>query len=413
MSSSETNTSEVYDPCDYILCGSNLRGSGSTTEELTLKKCGGCSLARYCSRECQKSDWQTHKVWCHTHKATKPEDGDNWRRLHRRLYAWRRTQFNAIKDAFLACMELTRNRNVHRTAALSLVVSYKPRSTTPTCMRVQQIEVLDYMNAATRPYAPVRLEYERQLTTQRHSRTFYGAGMVIVRIQHVADVEGETAYAIPIPITAADASMIFKFADWGETLLALRLLKGTYLEPESDVKAHDMVVWMLRRNLSRNLEAPQKWAWTREDEGGDIVSYANRTSSPQMSLPNRLHEAEPYFRKLLALPDAAQKLERSSWLLFVFGDCLASIPGKEEEALEVFRRAQQHPTKNDFDELKSQGYISRMLRRMNRVTEAVELENTAAYVFSPGSRHTRFKLPRPKSMSYYATLTILMRRIIF
>ncbi|KAF5325093.1 hypothetical protein D9619_010016 [Psilocybe cf. subviscida] len=29
-----------------------------------LSKCGGCKIAQYCSRECQKADWQKHKDQC-------------------------------------------------------------------------------------------------------------------------------------------------------------------------------------------------------------------------------------------------------------------------------------------------------------------------------------------------------------
>ncbi|RPD64075.1 hypothetical protein L226DRAFT_559412 [Lentinus tigrinus ALCF2SS1-7] len=31
-----------------------------------LRKCGGCSLAVYCSKECQRKAWPTHKSWCRT-----------------------------------------------------------------------------------------------------------------------------------------------------------------------------------------------------------------------------------------------------------------------------------------------------------------------------------------------------------
>lgn len=33
-------------------------------EELIVKRCSGCSTAFYCSSECQKLDWKTHKIIC-------------------------------------------------------------------------------------------------------------------------------------------------------------------------------------------------------------------------------------------------------------------------------------------------------------------------------------------------------------
>ena len=35
-----------------------------------LKKCSQCNCARYCSAQCQKSDWVLHKVSCQAPKAS-------------------------------------------------------------------------------------------------------------------------------------------------------------------------------------------------------------------------------------------------------------------------------------------------------------------------------------------------------
>ncbi|KAF7798054.1 hypothetical protein EIP86_009266 [Pleurotus ostreatoroseus] len=210
MSSADEHTAETWDPCDYILCDSNLRSTGNASEDVNLKKCAGCSMARYCSRDCQKNDWQSHKVWCHTHKAKGPEDGDNWRRLHRRLYAWRRTHFQTLKDAFLAVLDLHNNWKANHAFAVGLFVLYKPHNSAPTCLQIQRVQALSYESADAHSYAVARAEYEAQLA-QRDPRAFYGAGMVVLRIRHAADAEGETSYAVPIPIKAAESSVTPKY----------------------------------------------------------------------------------------------------------------------------------------------------------------------------------------------------------
>ena len=43
----------------------------------TSTKCGGCGVARYCSRECQKKDWPRHKTKCSLLKAAREGKGSN------------------------------------------------------------------------------------------------------------------------------------------------------------------------------------------------------------------------------------------------------------------------------------------------------------------------------------------------
>ncbi|KAJ7209446.1 hypothetical protein B0H12DRAFT_1157890 [Mycena haematopus] len=37
-----------------------------TVRRVDLRRCAGCGVVRYCSRECQKAHWKTHKVDCLT-----------------------------------------------------------------------------------------------------------------------------------------------------------------------------------------------------------------------------------------------------------------------------------------------------------------------------------------------------------
>ena len=51
--STETSYTQIS-RTDCFLCG-----KGNCT-----KKCGGCNVARYCSRKCQEAHWKSHKSGC-------------------------------------------------------------------------------------------------------------------------------------------------------------------------------------------------------------------------------------------------------------------------------------------------------------------------------------------------------------
>ena len=33
-------------------------------DKIGIKNCGGCKIAKYCGRQCQKNDWKKHKIAC-------------------------------------------------------------------------------------------------------------------------------------------------------------------------------------------------------------------------------------------------------------------------------------------------------------------------------------------------------------
>jgi len=47
-----------------------------------LSKCSSCNVVHYCSKECQKGDWKTHKEYCKSCQEGSKED----KKKHRELY---------------------------------------------------------------------------------------------------------------------------------------------------------------------------------------------------------------------------------------------------------------------------------------------------------------------------------------
>ena len=41
----------------------------------TLKRCNGCRLVDYCSKECQKNNWSKHKHFCNMVQGKPPKNG--------------------------------------------------------------------------------------------------------------------------------------------------------------------------------------------------------------------------------------------------------------------------------------------------------------------------------------------------
>ena len=55
-------------------CGLGMETPGSSIKFLY---CGGCRGICYCSQECQKADWDDHRLVCQGQKATKTANGQS------------------------------------------------------------------------------------------------------------------------------------------------------------------------------------------------------------------------------------------------------------------------------------------------------------------------------------------------
>jgi hypothetical protein len=72
-------------PYDFYAERCGKKGCDKAQDELnegqSLKKCGRCREASYCSKDCQAADWRKHKKSCHT-----PEEREeNERKMSERM----------------------------------------------------------------------------------------------------------------------------------------------------------------------------------------------------------------------------------------------------------------------------------------------------------------------------------------
>ncbi|KAL3419753.1 hypothetical protein PVAG01_08251 [Phlyctema vagabunda] len=61
-------------------CATCLKKESTLSEP--LQRCAKCKTTRYCSRECQKEDWKTHKRTCHSASTADPRGSTSSQARH-------------------------------------------------------------------------------------------------------------------------------------------------------------------------------------------------------------------------------------------------------------------------------------------------------------------------------------------
>jgi len=119
-----SDSDDVRNKCSYCAadCG-----------KASLRKCSSCKLSRYCSRECQKKAWKTHKASCNTtanmlaNLVNDPEGRSLNDTFSRWLNSWKPILYGYALDA----LDLA-NHPADRLATHNVVIEIEKRPSPPS-----------------------------------------------------------------------------------------------------------------------------------------------------------------------------------------------------------------------------------------------------------------------------------------
>ncbi|CAL4138887.1 unnamed protein product [Meganyctiphanes norvegica] len=81
----------------FIVPGSCFECYTKPQGEERLKTCGGCHLVQFCSKDCQKKNWSTHKYFCRAAKAQSEPGRDIYSTANKKIEKGKKW-FNIVKE---------------------------------------------------------------------------------------------------------------------------------------------------------------------------------------------------------------------------------------------------------------------------------------------------------------------------
>ncbi|KAH9951047.1 hypothetical protein B0H21DRAFT_719236 [Amylocystis lapponica] len=206
-----------------VLCD----GPGCTvrkSSETPLRKCEGCVTAEYCSRQCQKNGWPSHRDSCRRMQAMRgllSPDTKLWSDAQGWLARNRTPLFNAM----IAAMNLCQHPQAHEESALCVQLDYLPQEKSARKrFRLKEAVLSRWKDILNIPEGHKRDGMERMRAslkendTQCKSMAIFGAGCVIVHVN--LEGEGEMAIDAFYRISPLDLMRrpVYDRASWKEQL---------------------------------------------------------------------------------------------------------------------------------------------------------------------------------------------------
>ncbi|KAI0079845.1 hypothetical protein K474DRAFT_1769960 [Panus rudis PR-1116 ss-1] len=154
-----------------------------TNFNVRLRQCARCQMTRYCSKECQKQDWPSHKSFCQGYLQMKNALTEHSSReeLYDRFNGWVRVHNYLLTHVLVAWLNLPKYPKNHEKMCLVVTIGYRPEvKITPMCMEVIKAVFME-MPTEGDEWKDI---HERRKTAEVEKKKvipeIYGCGIVIL-----------------------------------------------------------------------------------------------------------------------------------------------------------------------------------------------------------------------------------------
>lgn len=148
----EEKSKSIYDTCWYCR---------KVVGKAKVKRCANCRMVWYCSKDCQRKAWPTHKPRCMTgsnlwEQLANDPDGDDKAALHKDLTRWVATWRDVISTYAIHALDIANHgrQRINTHTILIELESRRNRSTRADMFRIvkasllSQQEFTDWINSA-------------------------------------------------------------------------------------------------------------------------------------------------------------------------------------------------------------------------------------------------------------------------
>lgn len=229
-SSSSTHKSRGYRICDQ--CG-NVE-----TPSLRFRLCGGCMTTQYCSPDCQKTHWPSHKPICqHTQSqissSSSPSPQPSSDDLAKTLRKFTSAYADLLGWAGFQALQLKRLPSNIRQNALLIQLSYSPPSPSSSAPphSPHRRFTIHSTHIVPRTYIPDPLVNQDIQRREDRSRRNGGIGTLVVILQC-----GDISQVMPVEVDPPAKITWDERRDWKEVLVKFVSEGRTEFKPVSTTK---------------------------------------------------------------------------------------------------------------------------------------------------------------------------------